>query len=351
MKVAYYLLGLLLLPLPAAEVEGVLNLVTATTSVNRFNVRIDATVPGNPTATDTRTTNASGFINTRLRADAATGTVQQLSFEGGDVALSNMNFNLRATVFFIPISVATLNTAGLRGFPTTPLPPAPVDSASGTFAAADHQFTINQGTVTGTVTGQTEPISADFADAPVTGPGVGTGSVILVPVSETASHRTFTATVNLPVSIDENSEEGVRIRVTGTLRAQGQIVVPKDPFIVWATSAGMPGLSFANEIRPGEPAGLVWAMGLQAADSLAAHAPRMQGGLTAPAALITLPAGGSAAPLTVEVSENLATGSWTPAAAAALSTGANPIPAGTQGPVTVELTGPNRFVRLSASAQ
>jgi len=340
----------LLAPLHAGEVEGVLTLVPSSSAVNRFSVRIDALVPDTgQTATDTKTTNASGFINTRMKVDTEAGKVAELSFGGGDVALTNMNFNLRVIFLIFPVTVATINTSGLRGFPTTPLPPGPVDFASSTFDAADHDFTVNQGTITGTVVGQEEPVSANFAETPVTGPGEGTGSVVLVPLSETATHRTFQATVELPVAIDQASDEGFRIRVNGRLRAQGQITAAKSPFLVWSVASGIDGVTFASEIRPGEPAGLVWAMGLQPGESLAAHGPRMLAGPGHPAAMIELPAGGSAGPLTVEVSASLAAGSWTPAPAATLSTGANPIPPGTRGPVTIDLAGERRFVRLSAS--
>lgn len=350
MRVFRGILILLLAPFPlhAAEVDGVLTLVASTSTVNRFSVRIDALDPGTGlTATDTRTTNASGFVNTRMKVDTEAGKVAELSFEGGDVALTNMNFNLRVLVF---VTVATINTSGLRGFPTTPLPPGPVDFASGAFDAAYHDFTVNQGTITGTVVGQQEPVSANFAETPVTGPGEGIGSVLLAPLSETATHRTFRATVELPVAIDQASDEGFRIRVNGRLRAEGQITAPKNPFVLWSVAAGIGGTGFISEVRPGEPAGLIWAMGLQPGDALAAHGPRMLAGPGQPAAMIELPEGGSAGALTVEVSSSLAAGSWVPAPAAALSTGANPIPPGTRGQVTIELTGERRFVRLSASA-
>jgi hypothetical protein len=337
-----------LLPLQAAEFAGSLALVPATSSANRFTVRIDAVDPGTGlVATDTRTTNASGFIRTRMDVDAEAGKVRTLSFEGGDVALTDMNFNLRVLVF---VTVATLNTSGLRGFPTTPLPPGPVDFASGAFEAANHDFTINQGTVTGAVVGQEEPISANFSESPVTGPGEGTGTVLLSPVSETATHRTFQATVELPVAIDQTSDDGIRIRVSGRLRAQGQIVVPKNPYLLWASAAGLGGLEFTTEIRPGEAAGLLWAMGLQPGDSLTDHAPQIVTGPQGnPTALINFPAGGSAGLVTVEISNTLAVGSWAPAPPATLSSGANPLPPGTKGPVTLELSGSRGFVRLSAT--
>jgi hypothetical protein len=346
-------LAVLALPLHAAEVAASLNLVPATTTVNRFTVKISVKDPGTGLiATDTKTSNATGNFLTRMEVNPATGKVSQMSFEGGKIMLSDMAFNLRVLLF---VTVATLNTKGLEGFATTPLPPAPVDIPTGNFDASLHDFTINKGTITGSVVGSDEPVNADFTETPLTGPGDGTGTVVLTPVSQNSVSYTYLATIELPVDIEEILEDqGGSVRVTGRLRAQNQIVVPKDPFTVWASTNGLGAIKFTDELRPGAVAGMVWAMGLQPNSPLPPHAPRIVSsgppGARILSARIELPASGSAGPLLVEVSDSLAAGSWLPAPAAAVLGGLNPLPAGSKGTVTVALEGGRRFVRLSASA-
>jgi len=346
-------LALFALPLHGTEVEATLNLVSASSSVNRFTVRISATDPGTGlTATDTKTSNATGNFITRMEVNPATGKVSELSFEGGKVALSDMNFNLRVLVF---ISVATLNTSGLEGFAITPEPPAPVDEPTGNFDASYHNFTITKGTITGNIVGSEGPVSVTIDENPLSGPGTGTGTVVLTPVSQNSVSYTYLATIELPVDFEEVlEEEGVSVKVTGRLRALNQVVIPKDPFTVWASTAGVGSVGFSDEIRPGEPAGLVWAMGLQPDESLADHTPRIVA--SGPpddlqiSANLELPATGSAGPLLVEVSDSLAHDSWLPAPAATVGGGLNPLPPGSGGRVTVTLEGSRKFVRLSATA-
>lgn len=346
-------LALLALPLHAAEVEANLNLVASSTTVNRFTVKISVKDPGTGlTATDTKTSNATGNFLTRMEVNPATGKVSELSFEGGSVALSDMAFNLRVLIF---VSVATLNTKGLEGFAITPEPPAPVDEPTGNFDASFHNFTITKGTITGNVIGSDEPVSITFDDNPLSGPGAGTGTVVLTPVSQNSVSYTYLATIELPVDFEEVLEDqGGTVKITGRLRAQNQVVIPKDPFTVWASANGLGAIKFSDELLPGALAGMVWAMGLQPNSPLQDYTPRIVS--SGPpedrrlSASLELPASGSAGPLLVEISDSLAPDSWLPAPAASVLGGLNPLPAGSGGKVTVALEGGRRFVRLSASA-
>jgi hypothetical protein len=342
-------LVLVALPAHASEVAATLDLVPATAEANRFTVRISAKDPGSGlSAADTKTSNATGNFLTRMEVDPATGKVSQLSFEGGNLALSDMTFTLRALI----INVATLNTRNLKGYPGTSSPPASVDPETGDFEANQHTFTITEGSITGTIITSPDPVSFTIGDSPLSGSGAGTGTIVLMPVSEDALSYTYRATVELPVDFEETlEEEGVAIKVTGRLKAQNDVVLPKDPFTIWASVGGLDGVGFDSEIHPGEPAGLLWAMGLQPSDSLRTHMPQIRIGAEAErTAHLEFPASGTAAPLTIETSDSLAADSWVPASPGSISVGQNPLPIGIQGEVTVTLDGARKFVRLRATA-
>jgi hypothetical protein len=194
----------------------------------------------------------------------------------------------------------------------------------------------------------------NFAETPLSGTGEGTGTVALVeiPASATTATRTWKTTLTLPLNILQTSDlngTAVTIRFTGTLRAESNVVVPRNGFYQWTLANSLPTPAFDSQVRPGEPYGMVWAMGLAPTASLRPHLPviALAGG---PRAQISLPPAGTAAPLIVEISDLLSTGSWSPAPAAAVSIGANPLPAGTSGSVSVQLSGPKQFVRLRANA-
>jgi hypothetical protein len=268
-----------------------------------------------------------------------------------------MTITLRAFIF---VTAATLTTSGLQGFPWTKAPPAPVNPADGNFEASLHGFTLDRGAVNGTTAIAIGDLPAgtkfaqDFAVTPVSGPGEGTGKVTLLelPAFATASTRTWKTTLSLPLNIVQDIDlQGtpVTMRLTGTIRAESNLAVPRNDYFAWTIANTLPAPAFNTAVRPGEPYGMVWAMGLQPSQSLGPHLPRItaSGG---PQALLSLPAGGTAAPLAIEISDRLAGGTWIPAPAATVTAGANPLPAGTSGSVSVRLTGPRQFVRLRANA-
>lgn len=342
----------LVLPAAALEVAGTLPLVPSSSAANRFNVNITASP-----AAGSGTTNASGAMNVRMQVDPATGKVSQLSFEEGRISFSNMNIPLRAFIF---ITVANITTSGLQGFAWTPSPPAPVNPATGNIDASLHNFTVDQGQVNGATTvafgdvpaGTT--FGADFADTPISGPAEGTGTVTLVeiPAQATTATRTWKTTLTLPLSIVQTSDldgTAVTIRLTGTLRAESNLVIPRNEYYAWTLDNDLPTPPFDSEVRPGEPFGMLWAMGLAPTQSLRPHLPAIIPGTGNPQAVMTLPASGTAAPLIVEVSDRLTADSWSPAPPASLSGGANPIPVGTSGSVAIQLTGPHQFARLRAN--
>ena len=100
---------------------------------------------------------------------------------------------------------------------------------------------------------------------------------------------------------------------------------------IWATDNAIPGASFGDDHNgDGVANGILWALGLGATDNPLPALPVATGSTVT----FTLPAGGSAGDLLVEGSDVLESG-WADLAGGAISTGVNPIPAGTTGTVTI----------------
>lgn len=344
-----------LLPLARAySGTGVMTLpAPGTSSDNKLQITISINYNGIPVA-DTRTTTVSGTLNVNLDANPQTGAATQFTINSGNVSMTDMAFNLRA---YGILSVATVNTAGMKGTAFTPLPPGVVTptGTGGTFDAAQHRVLINQGTLTGliTFTDPDTPINANFTEAPVEGPGTGTGTLTVVPGTSTSSHRNCTTTMLLPVDFTQDQDlDGTPVKVTvkGTIKATGVIPIPLNSWIDWTYANDLAGAAFNGTAAPGTaPLGLAWAMGYAPEIPAAAVTPVMLAGAI-PSARVVLAAGGSRAPLTLEQSDSLTSGSWQPVPAIAVSGGQNPIPTGASGAITVQWTtpAPQRFLRIQA---
>jgi autotransporter-associated beta strand protein len=234
-----------LAPAVAETAIGPLTLDPATTSVNRLTVTISATASG-LTATDTRTTNVSGKIGVALDADFGTGSTSQFTISGGDLAMTDMSFNLRTGGWF-PISVAKINTSGMAGTAYTASPPGAAIPAGGggSFDASLHRLLINKGAITGEVTIPLQPvvpINTSFAESPVEGAGTGTGALTVTPTTQTQFQRFFTVVMSLPVDFTGNQDiDGtpVTIRVQGNIKASGTVAVPLgEEIAAWTFNTG-----------------------------------------------------------------------------------------------------------------
>jgi autotransporter-associated beta strand protein len=205
--------------------NGTLTLLTPATGVNRLNVTVSAVYNG-ITVSDSDTTDATGTITASINANPTTGATTQMSITGGNLSMTNMNFVLKAFIF---VTVANINTAGMAGTAFTASPPAPStpSGSGGSFDASLHRLLINSGAISGTVLG--DPVNSDFATAPVEGAGSGTGTVNMVAGTADGTHRTFNATVTIPVDFTDNqvlNGTPVSIRVQGTLKAAGSVLIP-----------------------------------------------------------------------------------------------------------------------------
>jgi len=318
--------------------QGILTLVNEA-GYNSMNVRLDIPLFGS----QTRTSTITGTVLATLAIDPATNRTPELSISDGVISGTPVSFSM--SVFLLGSVKINSSTIGGTAFTTTP--PGPVDPPTGNFDATLHQFVMNQGTLTGTAVGS--PVDINLANDPFTGTGKGTGNAILVRGPDTATRANYTLTMILPIDFTNPVSLGT-VRFTGNMKATGQISVPLSDYLAWTESQGTPGANPAADANAdGVADGLSWALGLGLADDPRPHLLRPSPS-SPPGFTLTLPAGGSAAPLFIEASESMAPDSWVPADPAGLSLPANPLPAGTTGTITVapSPTLPARFLRLRA---
>lgn len=322
--------------------EGTLTLVNEA-GYNKLNITLAVTLFGSQTKQSTVT----GSMLARLAISPATNrspefTILSGTFQGTPVSFSLSNF------LFGSIT-ATSSTIGGTMFTTTP--PGTIDPTTGQGPASQHQFVINQGTVSGTAVGN--PINVNFATDPASGTGSGTATVTITRASTTATRAVYNVTVTLPVNLSEPIPNDFGLTATfsasGTFKAAGQVSVPLSDYLAWTEVQNVPGASpDADPNHDGISNGLLWALGLGINSNPRPHLlvanPTSRRGFR-----LTLPAGGSGGPLFIDSSTSLAPNSWSLASPAELSLPANPLPAGTTGTITIApSTLPRRFLRLRA---
>ncbi len=296
---------------------------------------------------DSDTSTITGSLLTRLDIDPATGRSPEFTILGGN--LQGTPVSLQIKVLFVTVVDVSSTTIG--GTVATITPPGTIDPLTGQGDAAQHEVTINQGTVSGTASGS--PISFDFTTDPVSGTGSGTATVTITPAGTTSTRGLFNVAVTLPVSLSEPIPNDLgltaTISATGTIKAAGQVSVPLSDYLAWTEAEGVPGADpGADPDADGISNGMVWALGLGFTGDPRPHllTPRP----SAPRSFtFTLPPCGSAGTLFIESSTTLAPGSWTLVSPPALSPPVNPLPPGSFGTFTINPPAlPARFFRLRA---
>jgi len=329
----------LISPLFALPASTTLTLV----SDPSFN-KVTVTVNPGPGLSDTETTTLTGTVQAAFNINPATGKTSELTLTNGRANGTNMTFSKNIFVAAYTITVSNLSAAI-----ETLVPPGVVTPATGVFAANQHGFEIDQGTIIGNTSGiiGNNPINESFTPQnPASGTGTGDGSVTLVHTGDTGMFRNYTVTATLPVLISDTFLAGtisVAITATGTVKATGTVQVPKSEYVAWTIAQNIPNAPFNGDANnDGVANGLVWALGLNANSNPRPYLPRpnpaVPGGF-----LVPLPPGGTAAPILIQTSPILEL--WTPATS--VSPVANPIPTGTSGNVTIAPdASPKRFLRL-----
>ena len=314
------------------------------------------------------TTELTGALEVCLQIDPTTDEVSEMTILNGTVAGSSIN--LQEGNPNNPFEASyDLSIMNLGASLSTPNPPGVVDPATGEFDGAQHEFTVNQGTLEGSVyfpfvgTQAIDP-PLDFSTMPVGGIGEGTtGTVMVTPTGTTATTKTYDVTVLIPISVMQPFEAPgpvgpitIDIAAEGTIKLAGPATVDlaaPDPFQDWAQNEGIPTATFeGDENGDGTPNGLQWALGLAAADPPFPHLLQPMG-VAGPTVefLLNLPNAGSAAEIAVLVSEDPESTPFTLLDSLLVSTG-NPIPAGTSGAVTINLpnNGARLFLQLSVNS-
>jgi len=335
--------ALALLAAPALAIdpvnEGTLTLVNEA-GFNDLALNLSVPLFGNQTKHSTLT----GSIDVRLDIDPATGLSPEFTILDGTVNGTGVSFKL--TFLF---STITANASDFTGNVFTTLPPGMMNPATGQGDASQHEFNINQGTVTGSAPGT--PIDINFAVDPFGNPTSGTGTVTITPAGTTPTRAIYDITAVLPVDLTKEITGILTATLTGTgtMKATGQISVAL-PYPDWAVAQGIPGAPpEADSNSNGIQNGITWALGLGLTDDPRPHL-LIPDPATPKGFLLPLPAGGTSGSLTVEASPDLSPGSWLPLGPGDLSTAANPLPPGTTGNVTVSASAAlQRYLRLRAN--
>ena len=299
---------------------------------------------------DTEVSTFTGHLELILDIDPLAGTASGMTLTGGRIDGTDMTFR-KSTLLSGSYS---LTMTGLSGFMVTPSPPGGVDPITGAFDASDHDVVVDQGSGSGFykffVT--RNPISHSFSpEEPVQGSGEGTGTISLAQTSSTAWSRTFDVTLLLPVNVvDQSTVEGQTVTITavGTMKMTGTIEVGLTDYFAWTIKHGIGGTPASEDTNHDRvPNGIAWALGLGPDDDARPFLPVISPSI--PGAMqITLPAGGTVAPLTPQVSQDMVT--WTDLPPGRLSSGIVPIPPGTTGTLTIPPPASSReFIRLHSA--
>lgn len=304
------------------------------------------------------TTDLTGSLEVELDIDPDNDQVSALTIINGTA--TGTPLSLSASTFFV--GSYDFNSTSIGAVIETPSPPGAVDPATGEFDASEHSLTVNNGSLSGSISipllGVDDMVDFDFAALPFGGAGAGTGTVVLTPAGSTPTSKSYDVVVLFPVQIENTVDAmGFEIPITaaGIVKGVGTVsvpITPPDPYLAWTEANSIAGELFVgDENKDGVPNGLQWALGLDATTPPFSALLQPVGAMaTTVDFTMTLPAGGSAADLTVLVSANPESDSFVTLASVSVSSG-NPIPAGTSGTVTIKLPkSAMGFVRLSVNA-
>jgi hypothetical protein len=341
--------AILLLTMPAHAIPSGTTLTLVNDPIpgqpGKFYGVLDITISGASISTDTTTTTLSGTVDAAFNVNPASGETSELTLSNGDISASD--FSLSGSV--LSFSSYNANATNLTATLFTSTPPGSVVPQSGEFAASQHKFSIQQGTVTGVAAGQ--PFNEAFTpSSPFEGIGNGQGAVSLTPTTSDAIYQNYDVTVILPgVTITDTITAGTFITVTadvtgtGDIKATGSLQVPHTEYLAWTIEQGIPGAPGDGDANhDGVPNALAWALGLGANVNASANLPSVtpSNGLQ-----FEIPGSGSIAEIRLQHSTTL--GGWADVPVNRLSLPLNPFPIGSSGMITVSPSGsPTGFFRL-----
>jgi hypothetical protein len=232
-------------PLAAIPANTTLTLVNDP-NFNKITVKVD---PGSGLS-DTDVTTLTGTVQAYFDVNPATGRTTELTLVNGRANGTNMNFSRTA---FLNLAAYNINVTNLSAAINTIAPPGVVTPATGIFAANQHRFDIDQGTITGTTSGLigNNAINESFTPLnPASGTGNGDGTVVLTAAGISGIYRNYSVTATFPVSIADTFLAGttsVAITASGTVKATGTLQVPRTAYLAWTIAQTIPNAPFNGD--------------------------------------------------------------------------------------------------------
>lgn len=336
---------------PILAVPGTSSLTLVSESgFNKLTITIDPQVSGIPVSlASTSTTTLTGSLIAELDSDPLTGKTRELTLHDGRVNGTPLRFT-KSVFPFGKIYDFLIEDISAAIF--TLSPPGLVTLATGDFAADQHAFSIDQGHITGVVNVPGEdPVTIDqsfTSETAMQGTGSGTGSIILTPIPslEPELYRNFDVVLTMPVALDDTFADGdppIRFTANGTIKATGKVQVALSDYLAWTMKHGIRGASGGDDSNhDGISNAMAWALGLDATQKADLFLLKPNPSVPSGFLLSTPP---TLAPIRVQCSTLL--GDWTDVPSARLSSGTNPIPAGSSGLITIAPSEkPTEFLRL-----
>ena len=247
-------------PLLAQEANEIIFTLVNEEGFNEMEVTAAVPLLGGSDDTSTLTGTLNAILNIdELTSQTDTLTFVQANLEGTDVTLANSNL----------FGAYNVSAKSLKADVVTPNPPGIVTPASGDFAANQHNFTVNEGTISGSANGDAIE-DFDFSSAPFVGMAAGTGTVVITATTKTVDRQYFEVSFTNPVSIADSIETGILnltadVTMEATLKAAGSTFIERADYANWA------GLNLEPDDKPEDlsldlslPNGLIYALGFDA---------------------------------------------------------------------------------------
>ena len=242
---------------------------------NKVEVALEV-ILGNSSDTST----LSGTVEVCLNIDPATNTTDQLviagaDLSGSDITLSKSGFlgNYTASSSGLKLTASTLEGMGsVNGIEPDSDPPYQ------TFPADEHQFVVNEGTLSGEARAlATDPvaISQDYAVDPFEGTGTGTGQIFITPTIISDGKQFYEVVVILPISLQqeltvEGSPLTADASLDGALKAVGTtfLNLPPQSYSEWALGQNLGDTSGTDfSLSSNVPNYHFYALGFEAANA------------------------------------------------------------------------------------
>lgn len=304
---------------------------------NEASINLDIQYLGN----QTQLSYLTGTIESTLNIDTGNNQSDQFTIGSADISASDISFHLSGWG-----QTVDLDSHNLKANSSTASPPGAVTPSTGSFDAAQHEFSVNGGDLSGTV--NDDPLIVDLAAGPLNGAGTNNGSITLTHTGDTSTHAVFEVTVVFDIAVNQNvptgffifgSEVRATVTISGTIKATGTCDVYFSPYLQWTDENNIPGSAFDASSLGKIPNGILWALGYDMNNQPAQMLVPTGGNFTIP-----LPASGTLSPAIIQCSTTLS--GWAPVEPAKVSTGSSTIPAGSTGTITITPDGPSTFYRI-----